>query len=148
MYGLKYAQGTIWFSHDDRYGDSDNPYQSKTRVFHGDHPVLVISNNDRNATHPTVLVAPISSTENTHNERILKLEQPEASDSYKEVYILISSTYEVDKSCLLNYRSSIDTEMMIAVKKSLADEFRITNEDLKVTIQIFYLYKERYIMVK
>lgn len=122
---IKYARGTVWWARLEEEDDS-----KETGVVLKNRPVLVMSNNEYNATHATLTVIPITHqyfTDNNIDEFRVPIDT--SSPNNKDTsYAMCDQIRLIDKKSLDNYYGVVSSWEMVKVQVAMSNFLHLNDE--------------------
>ena len=126
---IKYARGTVWWAKLEEVEES-----KETGVVLKNRPVLVMSNNEYNATHATLTVIPITHQHFTdNNAEEFRVPIDTSSPGNKDTsYAMCDQIRLIDKKNLDNFYGLVSSWEMVNVQLAMTNFLRL-NESAEET---------------
>ncbi len=101
----------------------------------GNRPVVVVSNNIGNSHSPTIMVAPITSSDNNKNDLPTHVEIKEKLKN--DSIILTEQIRSIDKTRLKEFKGRVNRKTELKIDEALITAFGINIEKLTDTMIYF-----------
>lgn len=129
---IKYARGTVWWAKLEEVDDN-----KETGVVLKNRPVLVMSNNDYNATHATLTVLPIThqyfTDNNAEDFRVpIDTSSPGKSDTS---YVMCDQIRLIDKKNLDNFYGVVSSWEMVNVQLAMTNFLKLQDDGSDMGIE-------------